>query len=178
MQQAGEIVLKSTLVELMFVLRTLTPEPMPDELPMVLIVPSESMPCPCEAAYDDRKLYIRNDINWTDPRWLSVVVHELVHHRQFVRRGDARDCIGVARPRAGSIVRATAVPRRDISGLAARHVGYLPITNSNWKDFRSAHNSSKTTHTNAILRGRSANAIRQLSVTRGRLTSGCWGREL
>ena len=84
--------MKSTLVELMFILRTLTPEPIPDELPMVLIVPAESMPCPCEAAYDDRKLYIRNDINWTDPRWLSIVLHELEHHRQFVKRGAARDC--------------------------------------------------------------------------------------
>jgi hypothetical protein len=83
---------KSTLVELMFVLRTLTPEPMPDEVPMLLIVPTESMPCPCEAAYDNGKLYIRNDINWNDPRWLSVVVHELIHHRQFVKRGEARDC--------------------------------------------------------------------------------------
>lgn len=84
--------MKSTLVELLFVLRTLTQEPVPDDLPMVLIVPAESMPCPCEAAYDDRRLYIRNNINWTDPRWLSIVLHELEHHRQFVKRGDARDC--------------------------------------------------------------------------------------
>ena len=84
--------MKSTFVELMFVLRTLTPEPMPDELPLVLIAPAESMPCPCEAAYDKGQLYIRNDINWTDPRWLSVVLHELVHHRQYIKRGEARDC--------------------------------------------------------------------------------------
>ena len=54
-------------------LRTLTQEPIPDDLPMVLIVPKEAMPCPCEAAYDKGQLYIRNDINWTDPRWLSIV---------------------------------------------------------------------------------------------------------
>ena len=50
--------MKSTLAEMMLVLRTLTAEPIPDELPMVFIVPREAMPCPCEAAYDDRKLYI------------------------------------------------------------------------------------------------------------------------
>jgi len=84
--------MKSTLAEMLLVLRTLTAEPIPEELPMVLIVQREAMPCPCEAAYDDRKLYIRNDINWNDPRWISVVLHELEHHRQFVRRGTANDC--------------------------------------------------------------------------------------
>jgi len=84
--------MKSTLAEMLLVLRTLTAEPMLEELPMVLIVQREAMPCPCEAAYDDRKLYIRNDINWNDPRWISVVLHELEHHRQFVRRGNANDC--------------------------------------------------------------------------------------
>ena len=84
--------MKSTLAELMLVLRTLTAEPIPDEPPMILIVPREAMPCPCEAAYDDRKLYIKNDINWNDPRWISIVLHELEHHRQFVRHGGARDC--------------------------------------------------------------------------------------
>ncbi|MBI3527468.1 MAG: hypothetical protein HY067_05805 [Betaproteobacteria bacterium] len=84
--------MKSTLVELLLVLRTLTTEPIPEEFPVVLIVPREAMPCPCEAAYDKGQLYIRNDINWTDPRWLSIVLHELEHHRQFARRGEARDC--------------------------------------------------------------------------------------
>jgi hypothetical protein len=84
--------MRSTLVELMFVLRTLTPEPVPDDLPMVLIAPREAMPCACEAAYDKGQLYIRNDINWTDPRWLSIVLHELEHHRQYALRGEARDC--------------------------------------------------------------------------------------
>jgi hypothetical protein len=84
--------MKSTLAELILVLRTLTTEPIPEEPPVVMIVPREAMPCPCEAAYDDRKLYIRNDINWTDPRWLSIVLHELEHHRQHVRHGEARDC--------------------------------------------------------------------------------------
>lgn len=84
--------MKSTLVELLLVLRTLSGEPTPDELPMVLIAPGDAMPCQCEAAYDDRKLYIRNDINWNDHRWISIVLHELVHHRQFVARGTARDC--------------------------------------------------------------------------------------
>lgn len=84
--------MKSTLVELLFVLRTLTQEPIPDDLPMVLIVPKVAMPCTCEAAYDKGQLYIRNDINWTDPRWLSIVLHELEHHRQFAKRGEARDC--------------------------------------------------------------------------------------
>jgi hypothetical protein len=82
----------STLVELLFVLRTSTQEPMPDDLQMVLVVPKEGMPCPCEAAYDNGQLIIRNDINWTDPRWLSIVLHELEHHRQFAKRGEARDC--------------------------------------------------------------------------------------
>jgi hypothetical protein len=84
--------MKSTLAELLLVLRTLTTEPFPDELPVVLIAPREAMPCPCEAAYDKGRLYIRNDINWNDHRWISIVLHELEHHRQFVRRGDARDC--------------------------------------------------------------------------------------
>jgi len=84
--------MKGTLSELMLVLGSLTAEPMPPELPMVLMVPAESMPCPCEAAYDKGKLYVRQDINWNDPRWISIVLHELEHHRQYVRRGDARDC--------------------------------------------------------------------------------------
>ncbi|MEO8158475.1 MAG: hypothetical protein ABI648_11820 [Betaproteobacteria bacterium] len=84
--------MRSTLVELIFVLRTLTQEPVTDDLPMVLIVPREAMPCACEAAYDKGQLYIRNDINWSEPRWLSVVLHELAHHRQYAKRGEARDC--------------------------------------------------------------------------------------
>lgn len=44
--------MRSTPVELLFVLRTLTQEPIPDDLPMVLIAPKEAMPCPCEAGYD------------------------------------------------------------------------------------------------------------------------------
>jgi hypothetical protein len=84
--------MKSTLAEMVLVLKALTGEPIPDKLPMVLIVPAETMPCPCEAAYDDGKLYVRQDINWNDPRWISIVLHELEHHRQFVRKGQARDC--------------------------------------------------------------------------------------
>lgn len=84
--------MRSTLVELLVVLGTLTQEPIPGGLPMVLIAPREAMPCPCEAAYDKGHLYIRNDINWTDPKWLSIVLHELEHHRQFSHRGESRDC--------------------------------------------------------------------------------------
>jgi len=84
--------MRSTLVELLFVLKTLTHEPIDEDLPMVLIAPKQAMPCACEAAYHKGHLYIRNDINWTDPRWLSIVLHELEHHRQFALRGEARDC--------------------------------------------------------------------------------------
>lgn len=84
--------MKSTLVELLLVLKTLSHEPIPEDLPMVLIAPREAMPCACEAAYDKGHLYIRNDINWTEPRWLSIVLHELEHHRQYALRGEARDC--------------------------------------------------------------------------------------
>ena len=115
--------MKSTLVELLFILRTLTPDPIPDELPMVLIVPAESMPCPCEAAYDDRKLYIRNDINWTDPRWLSIVLHELEHHRQFVKRGAAHDC--------------TEWMAREQEALAVQRQ-YLEGTPIGWRPFMTA----------------------------------------
>lgn len=84
--------MKSTLAEILLVLKTLTQEPVPDEFPMVLMVPREAMPCPCEAAYDEGKLYVRYDINWNDPRWISIVLHELEHHRQFMKWGPARDC--------------------------------------------------------------------------------------
>ena len=115
--------MKSTLAELMLVLRTLTTEPLPEEPPMVLIVPREAMPCPCEAAYDDRKLYIRNDINWNDPRWISVVLHELEHHRQFVKRGEARDC--------------EEWMARERDALAVQ-TQYLETTPIGWRPFMSA----------------------------------------
>ena len=115
--------MKSTLVELMFVLRTLTPEPMPEDLPVVMIVPAQSMPCPCEAAYDSGKLYIRNDINWTDPRWLSIVLHELEHHRQFLKRGDARDC--------------TEWMNREQDALAVQRQ-YLEGTTVGWRPYMTA----------------------------------------
>jgi hypothetical protein len=115
--------LKSTLVELLFVLRTLTQEPTPDKLPMVLIVPKESMPCQCEAAYDDQKLYISNDINWNDPRWISIVLHELQHHRQFMKRGVARDC--------------TEWMAREQEALAVQRQ-YLESTDSGWRPFMTA----------------------------------------
>lgn len=110
--------MKSTLVELLLVLRTLTPEAIPEEPPLVYIVPAESMPCVCEAAYEDRRLYIRNDINWNDPKWISVVLHELEHHRQFVKKGEARDCDDwIARER---------------EALAVQSL-YLEATNSAWR---------------------------------------------
>ena len=84
---------QSTLQQLLLILSALTNEPAPVEPPTILIVPAYAMPCTCEAAYDQRKLYLRNDINWTDPRWLSIVLHELEHHRQFLRRGSAHDCV-------------------------------------------------------------------------------------
>ena len=115
--------MKSTLVELLFVLRTITQEPIPDDLPMVLIVPKEAMPCPCEAAYDKGQLYIRNDINWTDPRWLSVVLHELEHHRQFAKRGEARDC--------------TEWMTREQEALAVQRQ-YLEDAQSSWRPVMSA----------------------------------------
>jgi len=83
---------QSTLHQLLLILSALTNEPTPVEPPTILIVPAYAMPCTCEAAYDQRKLYLKNDINWTDPRWLSIVLHELEHHRQFLRRGNAHDC--------------------------------------------------------------------------------------
>jgi hypothetical protein len=110
--------MKSTLAELMLVLRMLTSEPMPEGLPTVLIVPREAMPCPCEAAYDKGQLYIRNDINWTDRRWLSIVLHELEHHRQFARRGEARDC--------------TEWMAREQEALAIQRQ-YLEDTQSSWR---------------------------------------------
>jgi hypothetical protein len=82
----------STLRDLLLILSTLTNEPMVPEPPTIMIVPDYAMPCTCEAAYDQRKLYLRNDINWTDPRWLSIVLHELEHHSQFLKHGSARDC--------------------------------------------------------------------------------------
>jgi hypothetical protein len=110
--------MKSTLAEMMLVLKTLTTEPVPEEPPMVLIVPAETMPCACEAAYEDRRLYIRNDINWNDPKWISVVLHELEHHRQFVKRGQARDCEEwMARER----------------DAVAVQTQYLETTNSGWR---------------------------------------------
>lgn len=110
--------MKSTLAEMLLVLRTLTAEPVPEEPPMVYIVPVQSMPCACEAAYDDRRLYIRNDINWNDPRWISVVLHELEHHRQFVRRGQARDC--------------DEWMSRERDALAIQNA-YLESANSSWR---------------------------------------------
>jgi hypothetical protein len=84
--------MKSTLAELLIVLSTITGEPFPEELPTLLIVPPVEMPCNCQAAYDNGRIYVRNDINWREPRWLSVVLHELEHHRQFVKSGPAQGC--------------------------------------------------------------------------------------
>lgn len=115
--------MKSTLAEMLLVLKTLTAEPIPNELPVVMIVPAEAMPCPCEAAYDDRKLYIRHDINWNDPRWISIVLHELEHHRQFVRHGSASDCQEwVAREREALAVQTQ----------------YLENANAAWRPFMTA----------------------------------------
>ena len=110
--------MKSTLAELVLVLRTLTTEPVPEGLPMVLIAPGESMPCVCEAAYENGSLYIRNDINWNDPKWVSIVLHELEHHRQFVKRGEARDCDDWI--------------SREREALAVQTL-YLETTNSAWR---------------------------------------------
>lgn len=84
--------MKSTLGELLFFLTTLTADPLPEDLPTLMVVPPAAMPCKCEAAYDEGKIYVRNDINWQEPRWLSVIVHELEHHRQFLKYGTAKDC--------------------------------------------------------------------------------------
>jgi hypothetical protein len=81
-----------TFFELLLVLHTLTQQPVPTDLPMIVIVSRSAMPCACEAAFDDEKLYLRNDINWQDPKWLSIVLHELAHYSQFSRNGPARDC--------------------------------------------------------------------------------------
>lgn len=113
---------RGTLVELVLVLRTLTQEPAPVELPIVMVVPKAAMPCACDAAYMDEKLHIRNDIDWHDPRWLSIVLHELAHHRQFLRSGIARDC--------------TEWMRREREALEIQ-TQYLEDVNSAWRPLNS-----------------------------------------
>jgi hypothetical protein len=84
--------MNGTLATLIEALVALSGQAIPAPAPVVLMVEERQMPCRCKAAYDAGRVYIRNDIDWTDQAWLSTVLHELAHHAQFLKRGPARNC--------------------------------------------------------------------------------------
>jgi hypothetical protein len=106
----------STLTDLLLILSALTNDTTLAEPPMIVIVPAHAMPCQCEASYEDRKMYLRNDVNWTDPRWLSIVLHELEHHRQFLKRGTAHDCSEWMERERQALLLQTEYLERSLSG--------------------------------------------------------------
>lgn len=83
------------LLELLLLASDLSGYPVPERLPVVLVVGAAEMPCLCRGAYVDGTLWVDEQADLHLPFGRSVLVHELIHHLQHHALGPARS--GAAR---------------------------------------------------------------------------------